>query len=178
MVSTESVRKHSVCHARCHVRNDLLPDRHRKKNWLFAGADTSAGTLARTMAIIETAKLNGLDPQAYFADILDRIHDQKINRLEDLLLRNWMLIAMGNRQAAQAPISMARLNSNVCVLRKRQRKGFWNGGSGYQNLTCRLRKEGGLNERFGRHQAATGPESPSSISEICRLGRHSRHLPQ
>ncbi len=30
------------------------------------------------MTIIETAKLNGLDPQAYLADILDRIHDHKI----------------------------------------------------------------------------------------------------
>jgi hypothetical protein len=154
------------------------PDRHRKKNRLFTGAGTGEETLARAMTIIKTAKLNGLDPQAYLADLLDRIHDHKINRLYDLLLRNLMLIAMGNRQAEQAPISMARLNSNVCVLRKRKRKGFWNGGSGYQNLTCRLRKEGGLNERFGRHQAATGPESPSSISEICRLGRHSRHLPQ
>jgi hypothetical protein len=36
-----------------------------RKNWLFAGADTGAETLARAMTIIETAKLNGLDPQAY-----------------------------------------------------------------------------------------------------------------
>ncbi|WP_417248638.1 IS66 family transposase [Celeribacter sp.] len=60
-----------------------------RKNWLFAGADTGAETLARAMTIIETAKLNGLDPQAYLADILDRIHDHKINRLEELLPWNW-----------------------------------------------------------------------------------------
>jgi len=37
----------------------------------------------------ETAKLNDLDPQAYLADILDRIHDHKINRLDELLPWNW-----------------------------------------------------------------------------------------
>jgi len=40
-----------------------------RKNWLFAGADTGAETLARAMTVIETAKLNGLDPQAYLADV-------------------------------------------------------------------------------------------------------------
>ena len=34
-----------------------------RKNWLFAGADTGAETLARAMTIIETTKLNGLNPQ-------------------------------------------------------------------------------------------------------------------
>jgi transposase len=56
-----------------------------RKNWLFAGADTGAETLARAMTVIETAKMNGLDPQAYLADILTRIHDHKINRLDELL---------------------------------------------------------------------------------------------
>ncbi|SLN76167.1 Transposase IS66 family protein [Roseovarius gaetbuli] len=64
-----------------------------RKNWLFAGADTGAETLARAMTIIETAKLNGLDPQAYLADILDRIHDHKINRLDELL--PWQLGTVG-----------------------------------------------------------------------------------
>ena len=48
-----------------------------------------AETLARAMTIIETAKMNGLDPQAYLADILARINDHKINRLDDLLPWNW-----------------------------------------------------------------------------------------
>lgn len=65
-----------------------------RKNGLFAGADTGAETLARAMKIIETAKLNGLDQQAYLADILDRIHDHKINRLDELLPWNWAPIAL------------------------------------------------------------------------------------
>jgi transposase len=35
--------------------------------------------------IIETAKVNGLDPQEYLEDVLDRIHDHKVNRLDHLL---------------------------------------------------------------------------------------------
>ena len=71
-----------------------------RKNWLFAGADTGAETLARAMTIIETAKLNGLDPQAYLADILNRIHDHKISRLGELLPWNWTPMALPNSQAA------------------------------------------------------------------------------
>jgi transposase len=71
-----------------------------RKNWIFAGADTGAETLARAMTIIETAKLNGIDPQPYIADILDRIHDHKINRLDELLPWNWAPAGAENSQAA------------------------------------------------------------------------------
>jgi len=72
-----------------------------RKNWLFAGADTGAETLARAMTVIETAKMNGLDPQAYLAVrhgprtmaapwlTLDRINDHMINRIDELLPWNW-----------------------------------------------------------------------------------------
>jgi transposase len=71
-----------------------------RKNWLFAGADTGGETLARAMTIVETAKLNGLDPQAYLADVLDRIHDHKINRLDELL--PWNLTPINAAQAKAA----------------------------------------------------------------------------
>ncbi|SHF37136.1 Integrase core domain-containing protein [Ruegeria intermedia] len=45
-----------------------------RRNWLFAGSDTGGETLARAMTVIETAKMNGIDPQAYLTDILSRIH--------------------------------------------------------------------------------------------------------
>jgi len=60
-----------------------------RKNWLFAGSDTGGETLARAMTLIESAKMNGLDPQAYLADVLDRIHDHMSNRLDELLPWNW-----------------------------------------------------------------------------------------
>jgi transposase len=71
-----------------------------RKNWVFAGADTGAETLARAMTIIETAKLNGLDPEAYLADILARINDHKINRLDDLLPWNWSPLTAALSEAA------------------------------------------------------------------------------
>ncbi len=71
-----------------------------RKNWLFAGADTGAETLARAMTIIETAKMNGLDPQAYLADILARVHDHKINRLDELLPWNWLPVVIPEAEAA------------------------------------------------------------------------------
>lgn len=71
-----------------------------RKNWLFAGADTGAETLARAMTLVETAKMNGLNPQAYLADILGRIHDHKINRLDDLLPWNWSSRAAPQAEAA------------------------------------------------------------------------------
>jgi transposase len=71
-----------------------------RKNWLFAGANTGAEIRARAMTIIETVKLNGLDPRAYLADILYRIHDHKINRLDELLPWNWAPADAENSQAA------------------------------------------------------------------------------
>lgn len=71
-----------------------------RKNWLFAGVDTGAETLARAMTVIETAKMNGLDPQAYLTDILSRINDHKINRLDELLPWNWAPIAAPCAKAA------------------------------------------------------------------------------
>ncbi len=71
-----------------------------RRNWLFAGSDTGGETLARAMTLIETAKMNGLDPQAYLADVLDRIHDHKINRLTELLPWNWTPAAQPHSEAA------------------------------------------------------------------------------
>lgn len=56
-----------------------------RRNWLFAGSEAGAKTLARAMTLIESSKMNGLDPQAYLAAELGRIHDHKINRIEELL---------------------------------------------------------------------------------------------
>jgi hypothetical protein len=71
-----------------------------RRNWLFAGSDTGGETLARAMTIIETAKMNGLDSQAYLADVLESIHDHKINRLVELLPWNWAPATQSHSQAA------------------------------------------------------------------------------
>ena len=73
-----------------------------RKNWLFAGSDTGGETLARAMTVIETAKLNGLDPQAYLADVFNRIHDHPNKQLDQLLPWNWKPKAAHSPETAAA----------------------------------------------------------------------------
>jgi hypothetical protein len=60
-----------------------------RKNWLFAGSEAGGEARADAMTIIETAKLSNLNPEAYLADVLARINDHHINRLDELLPWNW-----------------------------------------------------------------------------------------
>lgn len=55
------------------------------KNWLFAGSDAGGERAAAIYTLIETARLNGLDPAAYLRDILGCIADHPINRIGELL---------------------------------------------------------------------------------------------
>lgn len=66
-----------------------------RKNWLFAGNDAGGETLAKAMTLIESVKLNGLDPQAYLSDVLARIHDHIAPRLAELLPWNWKPLPAG-----------------------------------------------------------------------------------
>jgi transposase len=53
-------------------------------------APTGGGERAAAIySLIETAKLNGLDPQAWLRDVLDRIADHPNNRIGELLPWNW-----------------------------------------------------------------------------------------
>ena len=70
-----------------------------RKNYLFAGSDavglqptglTRGGRRAAAMySLIETAKLNALDPQRYLADVLARIADHPARQIANLLPWNW-----------------------------------------------------------------------------------------
>jgi transposase len=56
-----------------------------RKNYLFAGSDAGGERAAAAYTLIETAKLNGLDPEAYLRAVIGRIADHPINRIADLL---------------------------------------------------------------------------------------------
>ncbi|THK35658.1 IS66 family transposase [Ensifer sp. MPMI2T] len=56
-----------------------------RKNWLFAGSDKGGERAAAILSLIETAKLNGLNPEAYLRNVLTRIADHPINRIDELL---------------------------------------------------------------------------------------------
>nr|WP_309667250.1 IS66 family transposase [Tabrizicola sp.] len=56
-----------------------------RKNYLFVGSQTGGKSAAIAYTLIETAKLNGIDPHAWLADTLTCIADHKINRINELL---------------------------------------------------------------------------------------------
>jgi transposase len=56
-----------------------------RKNWIFAGSDSGGERAAAIYTLIETAKLNGLDPEAYLREVFGCIADHPINRIADLL---------------------------------------------------------------------------------------------
>jgi hypothetical protein len=56
-----------------------------RKNYLFAGSDTGGERAAAIYSLIGSAKLNGLDPEAYLREVLNRIADHPINRIKELL---------------------------------------------------------------------------------------------
>ena len=56
-----------------------------RKNWMFAGSERSGKAMAIAFTLIETAKLNDVDPQAWLTDVLSCIADHKINRIDELL---------------------------------------------------------------------------------------------
>jgi len=58
-----------------------------RKNYLFMGSDNGGKSAAIAYTLIETAKLNGVDPQVWLTDVLGRIADHKINRINEL--RPW-----------------------------------------------------------------------------------------
>jgi transposase len=62
----------------------------RQTELAICGFGRERRTLARALTVIETAKMNGLEPQAYLADVLDRIHDHMNTRLGELLPWNWV----------------------------------------------------------------------------------------
>jgi transposase len=60
-----------------------------RRSWLFAGSDRGGERAAAMYSLIVTAKLNGIDPQAWLADVLRRIADHPASRLDQLLPWHW-----------------------------------------------------------------------------------------
>ena len=72
-----------------------------RKSWLFAGSERGAERAAVMYTLIHTAKLNAVDPQVWLADVLARVADHPVNRVDELLPWKWKL------HAETAPLSQA-----------------------------------------------------------------------
>ena len=71
-----------------------------RKAWLFCGADRGGERAAAMYSLIVTAKLNGVDPRAWLADVLGRIADHPASRIHELLPWNWQTSDQDSAAAA------------------------------------------------------------------------------
>ena len=71
-----------------------------RKSWLFAGSDRGGQRAAAMYSLIVTAKMNNIDPQAWLADVLARIAEHPVQRIDELLPWNWRPRSTPQSQAA------------------------------------------------------------------------------
>jgi transposase len=60
-----------------------------RHNWTFAGSDRGGERATAIYTLIETCKLNDVDPRAWLANALTRLPDHPASRIEELLPWNW-----------------------------------------------------------------------------------------
>ena len=71
------------------AENQMRPWALGRKNWLFAGSLESGQRAASIMSLIQSARLNGLDPYAHLADVLRRLPTHKDKDIDELLPHVW-----------------------------------------------------------------------------------------
>jgi transposase len=72
-----------------HIENRIRPVALGRGNWLFAGSLRAGQRAAAVMTLVQSAKLNELDPYVYLTDVLERLPTQPASRLEELLPHRW-----------------------------------------------------------------------------------------
>ena len=73
------------------VERTIRPVALTRKNALFAGCDQGAANWAAVASLIETCKLNGVDPQAYIEDVLTKLVNLwPASRIDDLMPWAWV----------------------------------------------------------------------------------------
>ena len=72
------------------AENQMRPWALGRKNWLFAGSLESGQRAANVMSLVQSARLNGLDPYAYLADVLRRLPTHPDSQIDELLPHVWI----------------------------------------------------------------------------------------
>ncbi|KQU05787.1 transposase [Methylobacterium sp. Leaf469] len=78
-----------ICLSNNAAERAIRPIAVGRRNWIFAGSDAGGHRTAALYTLIKTAKLNGIDPQAWLADVLARLPDHPARCIDDLLPWNW-----------------------------------------------------------------------------------------
>jgi transposase len=79
---------------RLEIRNNLVENALRgvalgRRNWMFVGSMKGGEAAALFYALAGTCRLNGVEPEAWFTDVIERIGDHPINRIDDFLPWQW-----------------------------------------------------------------------------------------
>jgi transposase len=74
-----------------------------RRNWTFAGSDEGGRRAAAVYALIQSCKLNDVDPQAWLAFVLAKLPDHPAKKIDELLPWNWKAAQV----AAQATLATA-----------------------------------------------------------------------
>jgi len=67
------------------VENSIRPVALGRKNYLFAGSHEAARRSGMLYSLLGTCKMNGIEPYAWFKNILEKIPSHPINKIKDLL---------------------------------------------------------------------------------------------
>jgi transposase len=76
------------------ISNNLVENALRgvalgRRNWMFVGSMKGGEAAALFYALAGTCRLNGVEPEAWFTDVIERIGDHPINRIDDFLPWQW-----------------------------------------------------------------------------------------
>src|SRR3546814_10900966 len=97
-----------------------------RKNYLFLGSDAGGERAATMYSLLRTAKLNGINPEAYLRHVLTVIADHPVNRVDELLPWNVTLLPplsdnyLGRSRSEEhtsALSSLKRISYAVCRLK-------------------------------------------------------------
>ena len=78
-----------LCMSNNAAEREMRPVAMGRRNWTFAGSDSGGHRAAAIYTLIQTARLNDVDPQAWLADILARLQDHPNKRIGELLPWSW-----------------------------------------------------------------------------------------
>ncbi len=78
-----------LCMSNNAAERSLRPVAVGRHNWTFAGSDEGGRRAAAIYTLVETCKLNDVDPQAWLADVLARLPDHPARRIDELMPWNW-----------------------------------------------------------------------------------------
>ena len=74
------------------IENQIRPIAIGRKNWLFAGSLRAGQHAAAFLGLTQSARLNGIDPYAYFKDALQRLPTHQNSQIAKLLAHRWQPI--------------------------------------------------------------------------------------